>query len=1780
LFSIGNYEVVEQLSEGLHTVVYRALHAPTQKRVILKALKAEYPPKDEIVRLKREFEIAQAIAAAGEGVVRPLALEPYNNGYVLVLEDCGGDSLHRHLAYRPFDPRTFLQVAVRVTEALGRLHQHGIIHKDLKPHNVIANLDSGVVQITDFGIASLLSTERQELINPDQLEGTLLYMSPEQTGRMNRMIDYRTDIYSLGVTFYELLTGQLPYSATDPLEIIHCHIAKTAASPQDVLPSVPAALSQIVMRCLAKNAEDRYQSAYGLKRDFEECWRQLEETGEIREFPIGRNDRSEIFQIPEKLYGRGEALQTLQTVFNRVTQGSRELLLVTGTSGSGKSFFVHEIHKNVAREKGFFLTGKFDQFKRHIPYHALIQALRQGIHQLLTESEENVRRWRDAITAALGSNGSVMVEVIPELELILGKQPPAPLLPPSETQNRFQYTMQKFITVFTGREHPLVLFLDDLQWADAATLALFELFLEDAGTSHLLLIGAYRDNEVTAADRLMTMIEELRQMRSTISEVNLTLLDGSNVCQLVADTFQCDLEAGAPLAELVYQKTNGNPFFVKQFLQTLYAQKKVAFDSEAGAWKWDLDGIRELDITDNVVEFMLAKIRQLPVQTQEVLMVASCIGSTFDLHTLIEAIGKPTTETALDLWDALQEGFLVPVGTAYKLLFSMWQAESAPDRLPEDLRASFKFLHDRVQQVAYSLIPEERLPEVHLRIGQILLRQTSGEELEENLFDMVNHLNVGSALLATAEEQQQLMRWNLLAGRRAKASTAYEPALKYLQQGVELLPPNPWQSAYDLCYELHMERSEVEYLCGNFEMAENLFDYILANVKTTLEKTHVYLIKSVLYINQEKYEDVCRLCARAIPMLGMKVPQKSSRALMFGEILKSKWYLRGRTSDQLLNMPMASNPNQNQAMRLLINYLNAAYFVDQELFALLNLISLNTTLKHGNSIGSGLSYGGYGMLLGSLLGDYKLGYEFGRLAVQIHERIEYDLLKGQAYFGFATFISHWTRPIREGLELLREGYQISIESGDRVYAVYSCTNIINYLMMLGAPLEEVEREIDKYSDYVMRTKVEMTVNNLRVVRACLARLKGEEVDDFNYHDHIRRCMVKGDLFQTGFTHHYHLRASYLLGEYEEALRTAEAAERVIGGLLGQVSLPDHYLYYSLTLTELYGEAAEGERRRYRRLLKKHLGKLRKWAKNAPENFYGKVQILEAELARLQGDRPRAMDAYEAAIQHAGEQGFLHDVAVANELAAKFYLQIGKERIAKTYLLEARYTYSKWGAAEKVRVLDRAYPEWLTVSRNDVDTRLETASAAGSLSTTSEHSAHLIDLQTVLKASRAISGEIVLSQLLENMISIVAENAGAQRASLFMERDGDLLLEAQKEPGREDIAVLQSRPLHECADLAASVIQYVRRMKEPLVLHDATKEEMFAKDPYIEQHRPASIFCMPIVNQGGLVGVLYLENNLTTNAFTEGRLQVMELLSSQIAVSLQNAELYQHQLLLNRAYEKFVPHQFLRFLEKTSILDVQLGDHVQTNMSIMFADIRSFTTMSEKMTPEENFEFLNEYLRRMEAPIIENRGFIDKFIGDSIMALFDKSADDAVRAAMAMLRQLHTYNCEREQKGLPPIEIGIGLNSGRMMLGTLGGHHRMDSTVISDAVNLASRMEDLTKVYGVPLLISEHTYVRLVDSDRYCIRILDRVKVKGKTEPVSVYEVFDVDPPEIRAGKVATKALFAEAYEKFQREEYAAAQRLFAQCLSKNLYDKTAAAYIQRCDRLLKKTANETEISQG
>ncbi|MGZ4112397.1 MAG: ATP-binding protein, partial [Tumebacillaceae bacterium] len=922
MFSIGQYQIIENIYEGDNTLMFRAKHAQTDEHVLIKALKAEYPPLDDVVRTKREYEIARRVGS--DGVVQALGLEPYKNGYALVLEDFGGESLQQYLSQARMDVFVFLEVAISLAETLGQMHQQQVIHKDLKPHNIIVNVPQGLVKITDFGIASLLSGERQEMLNPNQLEGTLPYMSPEQTGRMNRAIDYRTDFYSLGVTFYEMLTGQLPFPTSDPAEIIHSHIAKQPLAPSELVQTVPRAVSEIVLRCLAKNAEDRYQSAYGLKRDLESCLQLLTSGESMESFVIGQQDKSEIFKIPEKLYGRDEDVETLKRVFGRVSQGSSEMMLVSGYSGIGKSYLVHEIKRPVVREKGFFVWGKFDQFKRHLPYSGLIQALHHLVRQVLTESEQRILEWKDMLLQALGPNGQIMIDVIPELELIIGKQPPVTKLPPIETQNRFQLTMQHFLGVFTKREHPFVIFLDDLQWADLPSLNLIEYLMSDPSTSYLLFIGAYRHNEVSASDRLPLMIDELRKKQVRIHQVLLTPLDALQVQQLIADTLQCEREQVAALTELVMEKTKGNPFFVKQFLTSLHSLGLVTFDTVSGGWQFELEPIRELGITDNVVDFMLSKIQELPDRTQQALQVAACIGNTFDVQTLAMALGQDGYNTAHDLWQALTVGLLVPLGTSYKLLFNSERTD--------DLNASFKFLHDRVQQVAYSLLTDQLREEIHLKIGRWQLARASAAEGhkvdgEVSIFHMVNHLNEGRALIDDVAEREELARLNLDAGRKAKASTAYEPALKYLMHGLELLKTDCWRSQYDLAFALYLETTEVEYLCGHLDSAETNFDLLLSEARTPLEKSNVYNIRTILYATQGRYKEAVETGIEAVNMLGLKLPYKAGKGAVLLEVLQAKRRARGRNIEDLVNLPLVTEPKRSQAMKILLNIAAAAYFV-------------------------------------------------------------------------------------------------------------------------------------------------------------------------------------------------------------------------------------------------------------------------------------------------------------------------------------------------------------------------------------------------------------------------------------------------------------------------------------------------------------------------------------------------------------------------------------------------------------------------------------------------------------------------------------------------------------------------------------------------------------------------------------------------------------------------------------------------------------------------------------
>ncbi len=814
--TVPGYRITRRIYEGSETLVFRAVSLDNPDfKVVIKVLAAEFPLPQDVARLKHEYAILNSLTMPG--VPRITGLERYRNSLALVLEDVGAEPLRTHLGAGPMPVPKFLSLATRMADIVARLHMVNVVHKDLNPKNIVWNASEDLVQVIDFGLATQMLGQREEASASGVMEGTLAYMSPEQTGRMNRPVDYRTDFYSLGATFYEMLCGRPPFDATERAELVHCHLAVEPVHPHERNPSIPAPLSALIMRLLAKNAEDRYQSGRGLRADLRRCQASFESDGTVPPFDLGQDDVSDKFSIPQKLYGRDRDIAILLDSFERVTQGYKEMMLVSGYAGVGKTSLVKEVYKPITRRHGYFISGKFDQYKRDIPYGAVIDAFQGMVKELLSEGEEQLARWAEIIGAAVGPNGQVLIDVIPEIELIIGRQRSVKQLPPAESLNRFNLVFYAFTGVFAREEHPLVLFLDDLQWADNASLNLLHVLLTGSDHQHLFIIGAYRDNEVDAAHPFRGTIEDITKAGTTINRISLKPLALPHINQLVADTLNCTLQEAAQLSELLEQKTGGNPFFMNEFLKSLHARDLISFNVHTGEWRWDISRIQGERITDNVVDLMADKIRRMRAASQQALKLAACIGNQFRLQTLALVSGKSPSEVIAALQEAVTEGLILLLGDAYRYL-ELDRNELADGMLDAVLlqAVNYRFAHDKVQQAAYSLIPVEARQTVHRQIGLLLLNDTPTDKRAKRIFDIVNQLNEGRMLATSHEERHELSHLNLVAGRRAKTSAAYKTSFNYLKIAQELLPEDHWEKDYDLSLSIHREAAEVAYLCTEF----------------------------------------------------------------------------------------------------------------------------------------------------------------------------------------------------------------------------------------------------------------------------------------------------------------------------------------------------------------------------------------------------------------------------------------------------------------------------------------------------------------------------------------------------------------------------------------------------------------------------------------------------------------------------------------------------------------------------------------------------------------------------------------------------------------------------------------------------------------------------------------------------------------------------------------------------------------------------------------------------
>ena len=1416
------------------------------------------PLPETLARLQHAYALREELDPAW--AARPLRLELHRGRFTLLIEDPGGEPLLRLLS-QPWEITPFLRIAIAIATTLAQFHRRGLIHKDIKPANVLVNSVTNQVWLTGFSIASRLPRERQVPAPPDSIEGTLAYMPPEQTGRMNRSIDARSDLYALGVTLYEMLTGALPFTASDPMEWVHCHTARKPAPPEERVAGIPGPVSAIVMKLLAKTAEERYQTAAGLERDLRRCLAEWEAWRRVDDFALGQQDTPDRLLIPEKLYGRARELETLLAAFDRVvTRGAPELVLVSGYSGIGKSSVVNELHKALAPARGLFAAGKFDQYKHNIPYATLAQALQSLVRALLGKSDAKMKSWRDAIVDAIGPNGRLMVELVPELKLIIGEPPPVPVLPPQQAEGRFQQVFRRFIGVFARPEHPLALFLDDLQWLDAATLDLFEDLLTRSDLKHLMLIGAYRDNEVDGAHPLMRKLDAIRQAGGQVQEIRLAPLTRDDLRQMIVDVLRCEPERAAPLAQLVHEKTGGNPFFALQFVSALAEEGLLRFDHDAAGWCWDLNRIHAKGYTDNVVDLMVGKLTRLPVETQAALQQLACLGNVAEVMMLSIVLGKSNEDVHSDFWDAVRL------------------------ELVEHVDGSYKFTHDRVHEAAYSLIPEQLRAEAHLRIGRLLAAQTPKERREEAIFEIVNQLNRGAALITSRDECERLAELNLLAGQRAKASAAYASAITHFAAGAALLSEDIWDRRRELSFALELHRGECEFLTGALAEAESRLAALSSRAANTVERATVACLRVDLYTTLDQSSRAVAVGLDYLRHLGIDWSAHPTGEETRREYERIWSQLGSRMIEDLIELPLMSDPASLATMDVLTKIGPPSLHTDAQLFSLVICRAVNLSLESGNCDGSCFAYVRLGMVAGSRFGDYQAGYRFGRLGHDLVERRGLNRFEGRTFICFGGFVLPWTKHVRAGRDLLRSGLRAANKSGDLVYAACG-HHLTTNLLASGQPLIDVQREAEDVLAFAQKARFSFLIDIAATELELIRTLRGltptfGSLDDGQLEElRIERGSSRSPDLQAECSHLIRkLQAGFFAGEYRAAVEASSRAQRLLWTLASHFETAEYHLYAALSRAASCDSAPAAERQQHMEALAAHHKQLQVWAANCPDTFENRAALVAAEIARIEGRALDAMDLYEQAIRSARANGFVHNEGVAFEVAARFYAARGLETIAHPYLRNARYCYVRWGAEGKVRQLEQLHPHL-----REHSFQAPTAMTGAAV--------EQLDVGAVITAAQAVSGEIVLDRLIETLMTIALKNAAAERGLLILLQGDTLRIEAEGRSDQKTVKVTVRREAVTPADIPESVLHYVVRTRQSVILDDALAQDPFSTDDYIREKRARSVLCLPLVKQAKLIGLLYLENNLASRVFTPARISILELLASQAAISLENARLY-------------------------------------------------------------------------------------------------------------------------------------------------------------------------------------------------------------------------------------------------------------------------------------------------
>lgn len=1695
--------------EGPEFLIYKETLDDFPVPVVIKQIKSKDASTELLLQLKNEFEQTHELTLSG--VRKAIRLQQINGAPSLLLEYVDGITLKEAFLLRDRSLAEFLKVAIQISRYTGEIHQHQIIHKDLNSKNILVSNDLSKITLIDFGISTKFNLKSDYSINPERLEGSLAYMSPEQTGRMNRAIDSRSDLYSLGIIFYELATGRLPFEASDPIEYIHCHIARKPIPPAQIDAGIPEVLSNLIMKLLEKNAENRYQSGFGIKHDLEIILKQLDTTGKAEIFQLAQNDFTGRFIISQKLYGREKEFEFLLETFRKSIKGELQTAIVCGYSGVGKSSIIHEMHRPVTEAQGYFLEGKFGQYQRNIPYQAFIQAFTSFVKHFLTKDNYQLIEWQHNLKQTLGENLSLLLSLIPDLGLLLGEEQPQQTSHSFESQSRFNYSIIQFIKVIAAKENPVVLFLDDMQWSDLASLDLLKEILTDSSIKYVTIVLAYRDNEVTSEHPLSVTLNEVKEYNSHIRQIRLKGLTVPDVSMLLSDTLNEPVQKIQRLADVVFKKTDGNPFFMNEFLKSLNAKDLIWWDAVSSKWLWHEEQIEEMSVTENVIHFLTQKVRRFPANTLKILQYASCIGMKFSVQTLAGVMHLNGEEIVSILYQAIKEGYIIPSSIVKK--------DVAEDKEQVLLFSEAKFAHDRFLQAVYSMLSEEERNRIHYAIGQWMLNTN---EKEADVFELVNHLNEGRTFISTAQEKKQLCELNFDAGKKAKKASAYESALHYYQKAASLLPTDAWENNFEFAFQLSLSRAEAEYLNLHANEADQLFDGLLVKARNKMEKGLVYERKLSLAVALGKYTEALELAHTALNLFNIRLPKTKAGKILsiLKNVMLMKWRFRNIEAADLLNLPEIKNEKEQLVTRIFSLAISPVYFSnDFEAYFATFLSLVNYTIKRGNSIASPHIFVTYAIIENVFFQHYQRAFAIGKVCLELNQRNFSPQVRGQLTSNLAGGIYHWVMPLRETFHEFYTGYKYSLEAGDYNYLTININQHIATQIRSGRNLKLILDEFGGYRTWVEKPNDPKMVWEFNLYTFCMRELMGKteqaEADVFEEAFVKENQPIK---FNLGYF--YTARSKYYLfmNEPAKALKMAEEAISVLRFLQATPSHADAVFYYCMAGISNFTSFSPIKKRLFKRKLNNHLKQFERWEKLCPQNFSAQRLLICAGIAKINADIAAAIDFCQKAVQSARDNQFTQLEAYGNELLGAICLDNNLKNDADQYLQKAIVLYARWGATGKVAQLKKQNP-----ALKDIEVK-DTVSMTFSGEITIQDSVNInsqnIDLASIMKASTAIAGEVKFDQLLNKMMKILVENAGAQEGYVLLEKDDQILYKPPQNQNGNEVKLIIGIPDEENELLPVSVVQYVYRTKEEVVLEEAYNDVRFAKDAYMQKKKPLSVLCMPILHQGNFTGILYLENNVAVGVFNQQRLNLLRLLSGQIAVSINNSLLYENleQKVIDRTeqvvqqknvieQEKLVSEKLLlNILPAETAFELKQTGKAQPkryeHVTVMFTDFVEFTKISNITPADELVNDIDYYFREFDEIISKYKIEKIKTIGDSYMCVSglpvinQSHAVDMIDAALQIIAFINRTKAERIQQQKSYFDIRIGINTGPVVAGVVGSK-KFAYDIWGDTVNIAARLQQTSEPGRIN--ISPSTYEQAKEKFRFTARGKISIKNKGELD---------------------------------------------------------------------------------